>query len=253
MAVKKKGSKKKTAKKTVRKKTVKRKVVGKKATRKKLVKKKVVRKKAVKKKVTRKKAVKKKAVKKKTVKRKVAKKTVKRKVVRKVAKKKGTKRKKARKAVGAFLGKNKKGIINTLIRGGAVVAGAVGAGVAANNLPIKDPRLKAIGVVLAGALLANTKLLRSPEGQALAMGMIASGGISLLKQFAPNVPLLAGEESYYPYSEEEMAMLGYNDELDYEDDYDLEGEEENVFDDETFEGESVNLEGDEAWIDPSMI
>ncbi len=245
--------KKKTAKKTVRKKTVKKKVTRKKVARKKPVKKKAVKKKTVKRKVARKKPVKKKVVRKKTVKKKVTKKPTKRKVVRKVAKKKkGTKRRKARRAVGGFLKKNQKGIIGTLTKGAAVVAGAVGAGVAANNLPIKDPRMKAIGVVIAGALLANTKLLRGPEGQALAMGMIASGGISLLKQFAPNVPLLAGEENMYIPSEEELAMLGYDDGYE-DDDYDMLGVEEDVLDDETFEGESVNLEGDDEWIDSSSF
>lgn len=243
--------KKKPAKKTVKRKTVKKKVTRKKVARKKPVKKKVVKKKAVKRKVARKKSVKKKVVRKKAVKRKVAKKPTKRKVVRKVAKKKkGSKRRKATRAVGGFLKKNQKGIIGTLTKGAAVVAGAVGAGVAANNLPVKDPRIKAVGVILAGAFLANAKFLRGPEGQALALGMIASGGISLLKQLAPNVPLLAGEENMYIPSEEELAMLGYDDE--YDDDYDMLGVEENILEDETFDGESVNLEGDD-WIDTSSL
>lgn len=237
--------KKKAVKKTVRKKTVK------KAVRRKPVKRKVARKKVVRKKVARKKPVKRKSVKK-TVRKKV--KSIKRKVVRAVAKRKKSYKKKAGKAIRRIA--SSKGMQDTLMKGGGVVAGAVGAGVMANYVPIKDPRIKAIMPIVAGLLLSNVKMFKGKMGQAMTLGMVAAGGLAIVKQFAPQVPVLAGEADLVDYltpEEQEAAMLGYYPE-DEEDDENYLGAsiEDDV--DGALEGESEEIGDDEEdWIDTSDL
>lgn len=233
-----------------KKKTVKKKTVRKKAIKRKPVKKKVIRKKVVRKKVSRKKPVKRKTVKKKIVK-KI--KSIKRKVVRVVAKKKRSYKKKAGKAIRRIA--TSKGMQDTLMKGGGVVAGAVGAGVLANYVPIKDPRIKAVMPIVAGLLLSNVKMFRGKMGQAMTLGMVAAGGLAIVKQFAPQVPVLAGEGDnildYLSPEEQEAAMLG-----NYPDEYD-EGAMGESFDediDDVLEGESARIgEDEEDWMDTSDI
>ena len=170
------------------------------------VKKKVVKKKVVKKKVVKKKVVKKKVVKKKVVKKKTIKKIVKK--IRKVAtvakkKKQVTKRRRSVPRGGK--------IQRALIGGGAAAAGAIGAGVAANFIPIPNPKIKAAIPILMGIVLAATKIGRGQVMQTVSAGMIAAGALAVTKQLAPNVPLLAGEDDEMVFipSNEEEAMLGY--------------------------------------------
>lgn len=239
----------KAKKKTVRKKVLKRKTV-KKTVRKKPVKR-PVRKKTVKRKTVRKKPVKK-VVRKKTVKKKVIKKSIRRKVGFYVAKKRKKAVKKARAGIRRIVGG--KGMQDTLMKGAGVVAGAVGAGFIANQVPIKDPRIKAVIPIIMGLLLSNVKMLKGQAGQAMTLGMVAAGGLALVKQFAPNIPVLAGEgEEFLDYispEEQEAAMLGY-----YDDDPDSDefagGEEEDIEDALTGESEDMLGEEDEDWVDVS--
>lgn len=89
---------------------------------------------------------------------------------------------------------SKADIQSTLISTALGVGGAVAAGMLANRVPIADPRLKAAVPLAAGVLLTTTKLGSNKNFQAAAAGMMIMGGLSLLKQFQPNLVTLAGEE-----------------------------------------------------------
>ncbi len=243
-------AKKKTVKKAVKKKVGRKKAVKRKPVKRKVTKKKIVRKKVLKKKVVRKKVARKKPAKRKTVKRKIVKKTktIKRKVTRVMAKKK----KKVGKAIRRIA--TSKGMQDTLMEGAGVVSGAVGAGVLANYVPIKDPRIKALMPIVAGLLLSNVKMFRGKMGKSMTLGMVAAGGLAIVKQFAPNVPVLAGEGDdildYLSPEEQEAAMLGYYDDEDY-DNNELLGVNEDV--EEALEGESEEIGEEEDWMDTSDI
>jgi len=133
--------------------------------------------------------------------------TIKKPTLRKVvtmAKKKNTTRRKPRVSAGK--------IQKVIMSGAAATAGAIGAGVAANYIPMPNPKIKAAIPIVAGIMLASTKIGRSAMMQTVATGMIAAGALALTKQLAPNVPLLAGEDEieFIPSNYEEDAMLGYS-------------------------------------------
>ncbi|NOR85651.1 hypothetical protein GQ473_06045, partial [archaeon] len=178
----------------------------KKATKKKPVKKKSIKKKLVKKKPVKKKVVKKKVVKKKIVKKKIIKKIIKK--IRKVAS--VAKKKKAVKTTRRATPPKGK-ITRALVAGGGAAAGAIGAGVAANFIPLPNKKIKAAIPIMMGILLAATKMGRSQIMQSVSAGMIAAGALAVTKQLAPNIPMLAGEEDEMVFipSNEEDAMLGY--------------------------------------------
>lgn len=215
-----------------------------KTARKKTIKKKATKKKVVKKAV-RKKTIRKKSVRKKPVKKRVVKKTVKRKTYTKrkgpnMAKKKTTKRRRKRNGGG------KMNIQKTLMDGAMAAAGAVGISAVANMVPIPDPRLKALIPIAGAIILPSLKIVKGDMGKALSMGMLTIGAISLLRQFAPQLPLLAGEDAdyldYVPGQDEEMAMLGLDD-----DDDDESLDEELMLGGESLEvaGESIDMFGEE--------
>lgn len=138
-----------------------------------------------------------------------------------------------------------------------VVGGAVGAGVAASAIPLPDPKLKPFIPIAAGIVLASMKIGRTKMMKALSMGMMAAGGLALVRQFAPNVPLLAGEDEMYldyvPESEEERALLGQyrNDDLLLGQSDDLEDIEDALDGDSVLMGESELLGEDELWLTPA--
>jgi hypothetical protein len=100
-------------------------------------------------------------------------------------------------------------------------------------IPIKDLRLKSIIPILLGIGIMSTKQGKSGLVKDAALGSTAIGFISLLKTLAPNVPLLAADES-------ELALLGYADTMldeeaamlglpvDGEDEEELDGEEDDL-------------------------
>jgi hypothetical protein len=125
----------------------------------------------------------------------------------------------------------KKGKALNIIKDMALaVGGGVIAGIAANKLPIPNPKMKAAAPFVAGLALAMTIGRKNELAHHFATGMMVLGGVALVRAFAPNVPLLAGEEelSVMP------SMLGYDGEGygDYSDEMsgkvDL-GEEEEVY------------------------
>lgn len=213
---------------------------------------KAIKKKVVRKKVSRKKPTVKKAVRK-TVKKAVRKKTVKKKRVYKspkpkrkgssVAKKKTSKKK-------SYSRRNPtKGITDKIMEAGAVAGGAIGAGLAANQIPVGDPRMKAAAVMAIGVFLSTLKPMRGKMAQMLSMGIVSAGALSLFKQFAPNLPLLAGEnDMYYLPDSDENAMLGAYDDTD-PDEY--LGQNAYNEDDEfadVLDGESVDIAGEDDWV-----
>lgn len=208
---------------------------------------------AARKKPASKKPARKKIVRKPTVKKVVRKKTVRKKPVRKTVRKKVVRRKTPIKRKGPSMAARKKktstrrkrrnnpriNIQKTLTDGAMAAAGAIGASAIANMIPVPDPRIKALIPIAAAIILPTTKLVRGDMGRALSMGMLTIGALSLVRQFAPQLPLLAGENDmldYVPGSDEEAAMLGYN-ESDLDDDLML-GEVVDVA------GESVDIAGE---------
>lgn len=83
-----------------------------------------------------------------------------------------------------------KPIVNTAIAVGGGVAGSI----IANKLPIADSRIKAALPLGLGIALGMSKIGRKNKmAEAAATGMMIVGGLALLRQFAPTLPLLAGE------------------------------------------------------------
>lgn len=207
---------------------------------------------AARKKPVRKKPVRKKAVRKPAVKKVVRKKIVRKKPVRKTVSKKVVKRKTPIKRKGPSMAARKKkpptrrkrrnnprmNIQKTLVDGAFAVAGAIGASALANMIPIPDPRIKAAIPIVAAIILPTTKLVKGDMAKALSMGMLTIGAVSLVRQFMPNVPLLAGENEnmldYIPEDEQAAAMLG----MDLDEDLML-GESVDIA------GESVDIAGED--------
>ncbi len=114
----------------------------------------------------------------------------------------------------------KKGMMEMVQAAGFGVAGGIVAGMVANKLPIADPRLKAAAPIVAGLLLGTTIGKKQPIVQKIGAGMVVLGAVALLKQVAPQVPMLAGEEEYLDMPQyDENQLLGYSD-MDLFDDMD---------------------------------
>lgn len=142
-------------------------------------------------------------------------------MARKKSTKTTTKKKSSgRRRVAGFAGKAK-GMIPVVRKLAMAVAGGVGAGVIANKVPVANPKVKAAIPVVAGIVMAATIGKKKPIFHEIGEGMAIIGAIGLLKQFIPNVPMLAGEEVIYipdgSYPQEyagEMMQLGYDEEDD---------------------------------------
>lgn len=202
-------------------------------------KRKPVKKKAVKKRSAKKKAVKRKApVKKRSVKKTIKKKVYKKKKsvkktlkkgVKRVAKKKKTAR---RRAPGTAMQKNLMQLAQT---GTLTALGAVAAGFLAANVPIKDPRIKSLLPVAAAVALGATRIGRGKMMKPVINGLVAASALSMIKQFVPDIPVLAADDDllYIPDEEllgefvPELAGEGFVPELGYVEDFsdaDLMGE-----------------------------
>lgn len=118
-----------------------------------------------------------------------------------------------------FLGKHS-GAVEVVKNSALAVGGGIAAGVLANKLPITDARIKAAAPIAAGILLAATLGKKNQMINGFATGMVVLGGVALLKQLAPNVPMLAGEQEmvYIPnYPDNyggEMLQLGLDEDED---------------------------------------
>lgn len=158
-------------------------------------------------------------------------------------KKKSTKKSYSRRNPG-------KGIADKLMEGAAVAGGAIGAGLAANQIPVQDPRMKAAAVMAVGIFLSTLKPMRAKLPQMVSMGITAAGALSLFKQFAPNLPVMAGEnDMYYLPDTDENAMLGVYDDTEPDEYLGQNAYDEDDEFDDVLDGESVDIAGeDEDWV-----
>ena len=128
-----------------------------------------------------------------------------------------TKRKRSVKSAFKGIGGRAKGMVPMIKDVGIAVAGGVGANVLVNKLPIANPKLKAALPLIAGILVSSVLGKKKAIFREIGHGMAVVGAIALLKQFAPNLPMLAGEEEmvYLPEGYQgDMMQLGYDDEPD---------------------------------------
>jgi hypothetical protein len=115
---------------------------------------------------------------------------------------------------GNFIKGKAKGMIPIVKDVAIAVGGGVAGGVLANKLPIANPKIKAALPLVAGILLASTLGQKKRIMHELGTGMAVIGAIALLKQFAPNIPMLAGEDEVIlipPGYGGDMMRLGYDD------------------------------------------
>lgn len=152
-----------------------------------------------------------------------ARKTAKRRTVKKGLPIMAKRRKKARSGGGGFKRKARRTVSRvrgffgkssgpmSVVKDAALgVGGGIAAGIIANKLPIADPRIKAAAPMLAGIALAATMGRKNDMAKGFATGMVVLGAVALLKQLAPNVPMLAGEEEmmYVPQLNYNPGMMG---------------------------------------------
>lgn len=106
-----------------------------------------------------------------------------------------------------------------IIRGVLGVGGAVGSSFIANKVPMPANIKPLLPVALGIGLGASKLARRSPLIGDLAIGMVIAGGIASVKQYLPQVQILAGEEELFGapvLSQEEAALLGYDEPDDIE-------------------------------------
>jgi len=128
------------------------------------------------------------------------------------------KKKKAPKKSGSKKRKNpfsKKNALTVAKNGALAIGGAVAGGMAANAIPVKDPRIKAAIPLILGVLLGSSKFGKTQMMQNVATGLVVAGGMSMVRVLAPQLPFLAGEGEYLPEEYEEQELLGIDE--DYED------------------------------------
>lgn len=110
-----------------------------------------------------------------------------------------------------------KGMLPMLKDVGTAVAGGVGSNILVNKLPIANPKVKAALPLVAGILVSQVLGKKKAIFREIGHGMAVVGAIALLKQFAPNIPMLAGEEEQVflpPNMQGDMLQLGYEEDPD---------------------------------------
>lgn len=73
------------------------------------------------------------------------------------------------------------------------VAGGVASGFLSSKVPIADARIRSFLPIVAGIVVAGTLGQKNTIAMKVAQGMVILGTVSAFKQFAPGVPMLAGE------------------------------------------------------------
>lgn len=117
----------------------------------------------------------------------------KRKVIRSTGGSKKARRGGRRRRMIGFAGKAS-GVMGTIKEGAVGIGGGLLAAFVANKLPVADVRIKALAPLAASIILAATLGKRNKMAAQLATGMFVIGGVSAIRNFFPNVPMLAGEE-----------------------------------------------------------
>jgi hypothetical protein len=82
-----------------------------------------------------------------------------------------------------------KGIMPLLLNAGATLGGAIGGSMLAARIPAPD-KIKPFIPLAAGVALNVTKLGRNQMVRAAGLGLMIAGGLSLIRQFAPQLPML---------------------------------------------------------------
>jgi hypothetical protein len=85
-----------------------------------------------------------------------------------------------------------KGITSMLVNAGMATAGYVGASFLGKVIPVDNNLVKAGAKIAAG--IAVGKMVKSPAGSAIGLGMAVAGVVDLGKQFAPGLISGIGEE-----------------------------------------------------------
>lgn len=128
-----------------------------------------------------------------------------------------TTKKRSVKSTFKGIGGRAKGMVPMIKDVGIAVAGGIGANVLVNKLPIASPKMKAALPLVAGLLVSSVLGKKKPMFREIGHGMAVIGAIALLKQFAPNVPMLAGEDEMVLIPEGyagDMLQLGYDEDPD---------------------------------------
>jgi len=105
--------------------------------------------------------------------------------------------------------------VGAIINGAVAIGGGVASSMAAHYIPIANPKIKAVIPIAIGLALGVMPMTRRNKVmQSVALGSIIVGGLSLVRQMLPTVPLLTGdiyegETMYVPQYGEAPAMLGY--------------------------------------------
>jgi len=110
--------------------------------------------------------------------------------------------KKKKKSGGKRRSVKRESVIDAVISSTIAAGGAVGISVLANKVPIQNAKVKAAIPLAAGIALSSTKFGRDKIGAKVATVAMAVGALSLLRQFVPTIPMLAGEEDIYPYDDQ---------------------------------------------------
>ena len=124
-------------------------------------------------------------------------------------------RKRHRRSRRRYYGADRASPTNTVINGAVAVGGGVLASMASHYIPVTNAKLKALVPVAIGAVLAMLPMTRRNKMlQSAALGAVVVGGMSLVRQLAPNVPLLTGDlyqgtDYFIPSQGEQEAFLGY--------------------------------------------
>ncbi len=85
--------------------------------------------------------------------------------------------------------------IEMLMLGASAVVGAIAGSFVGGKIPAPEKLKPAIPIAAGIALPMIPKLGANPYLRAASLGMLAAGGLSYLRQFAPDVPLLTGEHT----------------------------------------------------------
>lgn len=112
-------------------------------------------------------------------------------------KRKSTKRRAtatARRAVSSVRNFARKSKAADMLKDAAfAVAGGVASGYLTSKVPIADARVRSFLPIVAGIVVAGTIGQKNAIAMKVAQGMVILGAVSAFKQFAPGVPMLAGE------------------------------------------------------------
>jgi hypothetical protein len=106
------------------------------------------------------------------------------------------------------------------------LAGGIASGFIANQIPVEDTRIKAAIPIGGGLMLAAFAGTKNHMAMGFALGMMVLGGVSLVKQLAPQLPMLAGEQymampypQYDKYMGKTVAFAGETKQFAGESDY----------------------------------